>query len=78
LPVGAFLRLGQPAAFDAPDDKPVEFVLALLLPCRDPQRQLNLLAAVVEKFSDGPFRDRVAHAVDPAAAWRVLTAGVSP
>jgi PTS system nitrogen regulatory IIA component len=72
-PVGAFLRLLPPVAFDAPDDKPVEFVLALLLPARDPQRQLDLLAAIAEKFSDGSFRQQVADVADPAAAWCLLT-----
>jgi len=74
--VGAFMRLGPPVAFDSPDDKPVELVLALLLPNRDPQRQLDLLAAIAGKFEDPQHRQRIVQAPDPATAWQLLTAGI--
>jgi PTS system nitrogen regulatory IIA component len=76
--VGAFLRLQHPVAFDAPDDKPVEFVLALLLPRRDPQRQLDLLAGIAAKFSEATFRAQVAEAPDASAVQGLLTAGLLP
>lgn len=76
-PVGAFMRLGQAVAFDAPDDKPVEFVIALLMPHREPQRQLRLLAAIAERFSEGTLRDHVAAAADTTAAWRLVTGTLS-
>lgn len=75
--VGAFMRLQQAVAFDAPDDKPVEFVLALLLPRRDPQRQLALLAGIAAKFADAQFRERMGGAMNASAVQSLLTAGLS-
>ena len=76
-PVAAFLRLRQPVDFDAPDDKPVEFVLALLLPQTDAQRQLNLLAAIAGCFAERDFRERLLGAATAAQARALLDGGVS-
>jgi len=77
-PAGAFVRLQQPIAFDAPDEQPVAFVLGLLLPRADPQRQLMLLAGIAGRFSDAGFRDRMAAADDPGTAWSLITGEPAP
>lgn len=74
--LGAFVRLQEPIAFDAPDNEPVAFVLALLLPNRDPQRQLDLLAELAARFADGRFRERIAAASCSRTVCNLLTAGL--
>lgn len=76
-PLGATIRLQQAIAFDAPDDKPVDFVLALLLPTSDPRRQLDLLAALATRFSEPGFHERAFGAADASALRKLLTDGVS-
>ena len=77
-PLAAFVRLRQPVAFEAPDDKPVEFALGLLLPQRDPQRQLDFLAGIATRFSEPDFRSRLLDATTPVEVRRLLIAGVRP
>jgi PTS system nitrogen regulatory IIA component len=76
-PIGAFLRLHQAIAFDAPDDKPVALVLGLLLPRQEPQRQLELLAHIAGLLSEARFREEVGQA-DDAHIVAKLFAGVPP
>ncbi len=63
--------------FDAPDDKPVDLVLGLLLPQRDPQRQLQLLAYIAELFSDARFREKVEQAADSKTVAALFGPGPS-
>jgi mannitol/fructose-specific phosphotransferase system IIA component (Ntr-type) len=51
-------------------------VLALLLPNRDPQRQLDLLAELAARFADGRFRERIAAASCSRTVCNLLTAGL--
>jgi PTS system nitrogen regulatory IIA component len=74
-PIGAFLRLERGIPFDAPDDKPVNLVIGLLLPQRDPQRQLHLLAYIAGLFSEARFREQVEQAADSQAAAALLGPG---
>jgi len=76
--VGAFVRLQLPVAFDAPDDEPVVFVPALLLPTHDAQQQLNLLAEVAGKFSETRFREQLTDARDAGEVRDLLTLGTAP
>jgi len=74
-PIAAFLRLHQAIPFDAPDDKPVGLVLGLLLPRRDPQRQLQLLAHIAWLFSDARIREQIAQVDDAQTVAKIFAGG---
>ena len=59
---GAFVRLRQPVAFDAPDGKPVSQVFVLLVPEQATDLHLQLLSELAQMFSERAFRDRLAMA----------------
>ena len=64
---GAFVRLRQPVAFDAPDGKPVSQVFVLLVPEQATDLHLQLLSELAQMFSQRAFRERLAGAQDAAA-----------
>ena len=61
---GAFVRLKDPIAFDAPDGKPVSQVFVLLVPEHATDQHLQLLSELAQMFSERGFRDRLAGAAD--------------
>ena len=69
---GAFVRLAQPIAFDAPDGRPVSQVFVLLVPEHATERHLELLSELAQMFSERGFRERLAAAPDAAAAWSAI------
>ncbi|MDZ4254539.1 MAG: PTS IIA-like nitrogen regulatory protein PtsN [Sulfuritalea sp.] len=66
-PIGAFVRLGSPVQFDAPDGKPVGLVFVLLVPEAANEHHLQLLSELAQMFSDRAFREQLATAADSAA-----------
>ena len=74
-PVGAFLRLATPVAFE---DQEVDLLFALLMPTDNPQLHLHALADVAALFSDEGLRERLRSARDNDALFRLLTEGPSP
>ena len=64
---GAFFRLSQPVAFEAPDGKPVSLLFVLLVPEQATEHHLQLLSELAQIFSDKPFRDALMEAPDAAA-----------
>jgi PTS system nitrogen regulatory IIA component len=62
---GAFVRLRQPVAFDAPDGKPVSQVFVLLVPEQATDLHLQLLSELAQMFSERAFRDKLASAANP-------------
>lgn len=63
---GAFLRLKQAIAFDAPDGKPVSQVFVLLVPEQATDQHLQLLSELAQMFSERAFRDKLATATSVA------------
>lgn len=63
---GAFLRLKQAIAFDAPDGKPVSQVFVLLVPEQATDLHLQLLSELAQMFSERAFRDKLAAATSVA------------
>lgn len=59
---GAFIRLRQPVAFDAPDGKPVSQVFILLVPEQATDLHLQLLSELAQMFSERAFREKLAAA----------------
>lgn len=75
-PAACFLRLGQPVAYDAIDDRPVSIALGLLWPKQDTRGFLPGLAQVARILRDGPTRKLLRTALTPAAALAYLDQGV--
>lgn len=63
---GAFMRLKQAIAFDAPDGKPVSQVFVLLVPEQATDLHLQLLSELAQMFSERAFRDKLATAASVA------------
>lgn len=66
---GAFLRLAHPVDFGG---EPVDLVVALAMPGRDPQQHLQRLAEIAERFADPPLREGLRAAADATALGRCL------
>lgn len=63
-PRGAFIRLGTPVDFDAPDGRPVDLVFAMAVPEHAVAGHLVQLAEIAERFADEGFRDGLRRAAD--------------
>ncbi|WP_342315942.1 PTS sugar transporter subunit IIA [Lysobacter sp. FW306-1B-D06B] len=73
----AFLRLEHPVDFGAADDRPVDLILALLVPEHDIDGQLRRLAEIAERFADADYRAALREARDAGQLRRTL-AGPGP
>ena len=71
--VGAFVRLAQPVAFDAPDGNPVQLVFVLLVPEKATEKHLQILSELAQMFSDRPLREAMSRAPDAAALHQLIT-----
>jgi PTS system nitrogen regulatory IIA component len=69
---GAFLRMRAPIPFDAPDNRPVSLVFALLVPERATDIHLQILSELAQMFSDRDFRAQLTAAPDALAAQRLI------
>ena len=72
--VAALVRLDEPVAFDAPDGKPVNLLLFLLVPEQATQQHLEILSDVAEMLSDRTMRETLLTATDPQALHQALEA----
>jgi PTS system nitrogen regulatory IIA component len=68
----AFLRLAQPVPFDALDGKPVQLVVALLVPEQATDLHLQILSELAERLSHPEVRAALQAAPDAAAALAAL------
>ncbi len=71
--VGAFIRLKEPVAFDAPDGKPVSLVFVLLVPENATGEHLEVLSQLAGKFSSKSVREALLSCATPEEARRILT-----
>lgn len=65
-PLGAFVRVASPIAFDAPDGQPVSLFFVMLAPEQANETHLRLLAELAQMFSDKGFRELLVSAPDVA------------
>ncbi len=72
--VGAFLRLSNAVAFDAPDGNPVNLVFVLLVPEQATEQHLQILSELAQMFSDRDLRERLAGDADAVALHQHITA----
>ena len=70
--VAAFVRLSEPVAFDAPDGRPVNILVFLLVPEQATQQHLDILSELAQMLSDKSFRENLLNATDPAALHTML------
>ena len=61
-PMAAVLKLAQPIGFDAPDEKPVNLLIFLLVPEAATQKHLEILSEIAELLSDGEVRESLRQA----------------
>lgn len=73
-PIGAFLRLKEAIPFEAPDGKPVNLLFFVLMPEKDTNTHLQILASLAEIFADVEARNRLIQLPDAASVHRELTA----
>lgn len=71
-PVASLTRLSAPIDFDAPDDRQVDLLFALLWPRRDTQQFLPTLASVSRMFRSKFLREALREARSPAEAFAIM------
>lgn len=67
-----FLRLEQPIAFDAVDDRPVDLICVLLTPKNAGVDHLRALARVSRVLRQGEMREQLRQARSPDAVYALL------
>lgn len=72
--LGAFVRLAQPVAFEAPDGKAVQLIFVLLVPEQATEKHLQILSELAQMFSDRALRDALAAAPDAGALQQLIAA----
>ncbi len=73
-PLGVFVRLRKPIAFDAVDGQPVDIVFLLLLPQTPGGDTLGALASIARKLRRPEITAGLREAHDGAAVYRALSA----
>ncbi|HLS57302.1 MAG TPA: PTS sugar transporter subunit IIA [Zeimonas sp.] len=71
--LAAVVRLAEPIPFDAPDGKPVNLLVFLLVPEAATEEHLELLSELAELLSDASIRDSMTNCDDPVQIHRILT-----
>lgn len=69
----AFARPQSPLAFDAPDGKPVQAVLILLVPEQANEQHLHLLSQAAQMLCNKGFREQLRACHDAASVYALLT-----
>ena len=71
-PMAAVLKLAQPIGFDAPDEKPVNLLIFLLVPEAATQKHLEILSEIAELLSDSGVRDGLRNAETADGLHRLI------
>ncbi len=70
--IGVFLRVSKAVDFDAPDNKPVDLVFALLVPENSTEEHLQVLASIASYFNAEDSRDALRVDISPQKARELL------
>ncbi|MGD8591870.1 MAG: PTS IIA-like nitrogen regulatory protein PtsN [Gammaproteobacteria bacterium] len=70
--LAAFIKLHKGVDYDAIDNQDVDLIFALLVPEHSTEEHLKILAEVAEMFSNAEFREKLRHADNQQALWRLL------
>lgn len=73
-PVGAFIRLKSPVAFDAPDGRAVSLIFVLLVPEQATEQHLQILSELAQMFSDRELRTKLTDDPDAASLHQNISA----
>lgn len=65
--VAAVVRLAEPVPFDAPDGRPVNLLVFLLVPEQATQQHLDILSELAQMLSDKPFRESLLTVSEPGS-----------
>jgi PTS system nitrogen regulatory IIA component len=71
--VAAFVRLGNPVPFDAPDGKPVKLLFILLVPEQATEQHLQILSELAQMFSDPGLREQLVEIADAGGLHRLIS-----
>lgn len=71
-PVGVFVKLDTPVAFDAVDERPVDLIFALFAPKDAGVEHLRALARVSRLLRQGELREQLRQARTPDAMYALL------
>lgn len=74
----AFARLAEPVAFDAPDGKPVDLLVVIVVPEEATQQHLDILAEVAQRLSDESVVEMLRSEQDASRIHAMLTARSEP
>jgi len=72
IPVGVFMRLAAPVAFESPDGEPVSLVFVLLVPAQANETHLSILSQLAERFCNADFRQMLSSTSEPDAVFKLL------
>jgi len=72
--LGAFVRLAQPVPFDAPDARPVNLLVVLLVPEQATEKHLQILSELAQMFSDRALREAMTAVADAGALHQLIAA----
>lgn len=72
-PLAAVFQLANPIGFDAPDEKPVQLMIFLLVPEAATQKHLEILSEIAELLSDSALRDKMKHVTEAADLHRLIS-----
>lgn len=72
-PVGVFIKLESPVAFDAVDDRPVDLIFALFAPTDAGVEHLRALARVSRLLRQGELREQLRQARSADAMFALLS-----
>ncbi len=75
---GLFLKLEQPIAFDAVDDRPVDLIFVLLAPREPGVNHLQALAKVSRLLRQKDLREQLRHARTADALYALLARQAQP
>jgi PTS system nitrogen regulatory IIA component len=71
--VAAFVRLGTPVPFDAPDGKPVNLLFILLVPEQATEQHLQILSELAQMFSDRELREQLTQTQDAGGLHQLIS-----
>ncbi|GAA4337712.1 PTS sugar transporter subunit IIA [Pigmentiphaga soli] len=71
--IAAFVRLAHPIGFEAPDGKPVQMMVFLLVPEQATQQHLEILSELAQMLSNKTLRETLAGESSASAVHALLT-----
>src|SRR3970282_2253779 len=71
--VAAFVRLGTPGPFHAPEGKPVNLLFILLVPEQATEQHLQILSELAQMFSDRDLREQLIQTKDASSLHQLIS-----